>query len=54
MGAAESKGNHRHRSSKHLRYKSETPINYKYQHKNKQLIHESKNLSKRKNETIGR
>jgi hypothetical protein len=57
MGTAESKGNHRSRSSKHFRYKNETPISHKCQHKNKQLetlVVGHKNPIKRKNETIGR
>ncbi len=57
MGTAESKGNHRYRSNKHCRYKSETPIIHKCQHKNKQfetLTVGHKNSTKRKHETIGK
>jgi hypothetical protein len=57
MGTAESKGNHRHRSNKHFRYKNEIPIIHKCQHKNKQLetlVIGNKNSIKRQNETIGK
>jgi hypothetical protein len=57
MGTAESKSNHRYRLNKHIRYKNETPIIHKCQHKNKQfetLVVGHKNPIKRKNETIGR
>ncbi len=57
MGTAESKGNHRYRSNKHFRYKSETPIIHKCQHKNKQfetLTVGHKNSTKRKDKTIGK
>jgi hypothetical protein len=57
MGTAESKGNHRHRSNKHFRYKNEAANVKKCRHKNKQsetLIVGNKNSIKRKNETIGK
>jgi hypothetical protein len=56
MGTAESKGNHRHRSSKYPHHKHERSTNHKCQHKNKQmetLTVGNKNSSKGKNETIG-
>jgi len=57
MGTAESKGAHRYRSNKQLRYKNQTPIVRKCHHKNKQsqtLIVGSKDSTKRKTETISK
>lgn len=51
MGTAESKGNHRHRTSKHQRYKEEKLKTHTCHHKNKQLG--ERLISRNKSSTIG-